>query len=488
MNISSNTLYVSDLDFTLLEADASLTDAVADRLNRLIDDGILFSIATARSEPAIRHIMANVRFNLPIVEGNGSVIRDLQTGAVRKSFGIDQDAAAEISEVFGRAKKSPVVAGLRGRFQRTYSPAADNPAMQKFHNEKVRMRFPDLYNEVWDPSSRVHQLDDILRFTYLGSKDEIDELVVPISAISDTILANVFRVDYWNCWELLITEKSANKGSALAHLKTLVRDATGNQDLSMTVFGDAANDVGMFEVADKSIAVENADDAIKAMAHEVIGRHDEQAVINYIEHSQLGQKTLNFYNANADTYASHLPSPSRVAEREKFANRLPKKADVLEIGCGSGHDAEFFKFSGFEVTAQDGSSELASLASARIGLDVLVCDFKELAFDNQFDAVWAAAALLHVPRADFIKVMQNIFRSLRSGGTITASFKQSEHDWTDKWGRFFCEMNAERLRALFSEAGFEVHDVRSVDGYSRDGIETIWLWIDAMKPLGVSAP
>ena len=48
-NLSGKMLYVSDLDGTLLNSDALLNEDVPERLNRLIDKGLCFTVATART-------------------------------------------------------------------------------------------------------------------------------------------------------------------------------------------------------------------------------------------------------------------------------------------------------------------------------------------------------------------------------------------------------------------------------------------------------
>ena len=42
-------IYISDLDGTLLEPDATLSEETAERLNALIGRGVAFSAATART-------------------------------------------------------------------------------------------------------------------------------------------------------------------------------------------------------------------------------------------------------------------------------------------------------------------------------------------------------------------------------------------------------------------------------------------------------
>jgi hydroxymethylpyrimidine pyrophosphatase-like HAD family hydrolase len=49
-----------------------------------------------------------------------------------------------------------------------------------------------------------------------------------------------------------------------------------------TVFGDEVNDIPMFELAGRGVAVENAIDDLKRLAHEVIGPHHSDSVVRYL--------------------------------------------------------------------------------------------------------------------------------------------------------------------------------------------------------------
>jgi len=193
------------------------------------------------------------------------------------------------------------------------------------------------------------------------------------------------------------------------------------------------------------------------------------------------QQTLKFYAKNASAYAAQAPGEDFNAQRDRFIQSLPENLHVLELGCGGGHDARAFLDAGFQVTALDGSAELAKEAEKRIGQDVVVMDFTNLDFQEEFDAVWASASLLHVPSDDLPAVLKRVATSLRKDGMIMASFKEGEKDWTDHMGRSFCAMDRVRLKTLFTEAGFMVDAITEIEGFGRDGQATNWLWARGRK-------
>ena len=73
-------LYVSDLDGTLLDKDGKLPEESVKRLNRLIDNGLNFTIATARNYDSTYPILRGLNLKHPVILFNGVYLTELQTG------------------------------------------------------------------------------------------------------------------------------------------------------------------------------------------------------------------------------------------------------------------------------------------------------------------------------------------------------------------------------------------------------------------------
>ena len=65
-----------DMDGTLLPENGCLPASDIDRLNRLIDQGLNFTIATARNYDSVRPILAGLNFKLPVILFNGVYLTD----------------------------------------------------------------------------------------------------------------------------------------------------------------------------------------------------------------------------------------------------------------------------------------------------------------------------------------------------------------------------------------------------------------------------
>jgi superfamily II DNA or RNA helicase/SAM-dependent methyltransferase/SOS-response transcriptional repressor LexA len=133
---------------------------------------------------------------------------------------------------------------------------------------------------------------------------------------------------------------------------------------------------------------------------------------------------------------------------ERFLANLKPGAHILDAGCGSGRDAKAFAELGFQVTAFDASVELARLASAHCGFEVLVRRFEDMDQVAQFDAIWCCASLLHVPLAAMHTTLDRLWRALRPGGVLYVSFKHGAGERM-YGGRRFTDADESSLRQWF---------------------------------------
>lgn len=191
-------------------------------------------------------------------------------------------------------------------------------------------------------------------------------------------------------------------------------------------------------------------------------------------------ETLKFYADNAATYVQHAQRPT--PQLAGFMARLPPGGTVLELGTGNGRDAAAMLASGFAVTPSDASPELAAEAQARLGCPVRIMAFHELDDIAAYDGVWACACLLHAPREELTDDLARIFRALRPGGLLTASFKAGNSEGRDRFGRYYNYIDADQLQAHLAASGaWASLDITKNDGSGYDGEPTRWLWAAARK-------
>lgn len=191
--------------------------------------------------------------------------------------------------------------------------------------------------------------------------------------------------------------------------------------------------------------------------------------------------TLKFYAENAATYVQHAadrPSPQLIA----FADALPPKARVLELGTGSGRDAGYLISRGFEVDPSDASPELAAEAQRLLGRPVRIMRFDQLEDVERYDGVWASASLLHAPSAELTSDLARIHRALSLDGLFVASFKAGSGEGRDKFGRYYNYPDAATLMAHYrAAADWARLELEEMTGSGYDNLPTEWLWVTARR-------
>ena len=151
----------------------------------------------------------------------------------------------------------------------------------------------------------------------------------------------------------------------------------------------------------------------------------------------MKNNTLDFYNNNSKSYIENTLSVDMSHLYKDFLKYIPKDGHILDLGCGSGRDSLEFIKKGYNITAVDGSKELAIATSKIIGKEVICSRFEDLQLTETFDGIWACASLLHVNKNYIVDVIKNISSNLRTNGVFYMSFKYGENEYIDEKERYF---------------------------------------------------
>lgn len=270
------TLYVSDLDGTLLQSSARTSPYTNRTINALIEKGMLFSCATARSYLTACKVTAGLRTDIPLVVYNGAALVDGRDGTpIYKNF-FGTEIGGVLEELFAHDIYPIVYAYLEGREVFSYIPARCTSGMEAF-----------LASRKGDP--RTHPVEDAARLCggeifYLTCIDRREKLEPFYEKYKDShhcvLQTELYTREHW----LEIMPLAASKSHAIEQLKRQL----GCQRL--VVFGDGKNDTDMFQVADECYAVANAVPELKSMATAVIGGNDDDGVARWLqEHYSGGQ-------------------------------------------------------------------------------------------------------------------------------------------------------------------------------------------------------
>ena len=268
------TLYLTDLDGTLLRPDETVSAYTAQVLNKLIARGTYVSYATARGIASAAPLLKDVQLQLPVIINNGTSIVD---NATHRILHLEKFSPQEAAEIFG------IFRG-HGLFPICYAIIKGKNSFSFVKRECGRAQWEFILQRLDDGRAREifsdeHALDG--EVFYFVSIHEKEKLVPVYEALSNQyrcfFAPDIYTGEYW----LEVLPKTASKAAAAQRLKAMLGCDR------IVCFGDAKNDIPMFEIADECYAVGNAVPELKEVATAVIGTNTEDGVARFLEQRLL---------------------------------------------------------------------------------------------------------------------------------------------------------------------------------------------------------
>ena len=161
-------------------------------------------------------------------------------------------------------------------------------------------------------------------------------------------------------------------------------------------------------------------------------------------------KTIEYYNQNADMFAQGTRLVDFTVVQERFRKMLPVGSRILDFGCGSGRDTKYFLEKGYLVEATDGSSELCKLASDFTGIEVKEMLFQDLDASGKYEGIWACSSILHLPKKELLPVIRKMCDALKNNGVIYTSFKYGDFKG-ERNGRYFTDFTEDTFCEFMKE-------------------------------------
>lgn len=267
------TLYISDLDGTMLNSNAEVSKITVDLLNKAILNGAYISVATARTSATVLKMLEKININTPIVLMNGVCIYDIKKSEYVKVCGFSENAKAELLKIIEMHSSPGFIYCLENGELSTYYQNTDSPNSYEFireREEKYAKKFTKIRN-VQEPANK-----DIIYYSYNDYREKLEPMYRKIKEIEG--LRCEFYADNYNqdFWYLEVCSIEASKKNAVQFLRE-------NYSFDKIIgFGDNFNDIPLFEACDESYAVENAKKEVKSVATGVIGKNTDNAVAEFI--------------------------------------------------------------------------------------------------------------------------------------------------------------------------------------------------------------
>lgn len=265
------TLYVSDLDGTLLGPQGRVTDFNARVINRLVDRGVRFTYATARSLYSSGAVTQGLTKRLPVILYNGAFVRWADTGEDVASLGFSTAQRQAVEKILESRGLSPLVYTVdRGTERVLWRPDRASPGVARYIAS--RNGDPRLL-----PAQEASLYEgEVFYFTCIGRREEL--LPAWEALRREEGACALLQEEIYQPGEFWLEVMPA--GATKAHGAQLLKQRLGCT--RMVAFGDGLNDLPLLQAADHACAVANAVPELRAAADEVIPSNAQDGVAKWL--------------------------------------------------------------------------------------------------------------------------------------------------------------------------------------------------------------
>jgi len=271
-----NGLYISDLDGTLLLPDRTLGARSRRAINRFVERGGLFTVATGRAAPSTAAILEGVRLQLPAIVNNGALTVDLATGAPRRIAAMAPDAAATVYSAAAAHGVTPVAYALNRQDRTILIHGASPNRVTARYLDSVASHQP-LSQE--DPGAFSRRQPRCLSFIMLDEPRRLDPLFLELAGV-DGVTTSLGRSAYVNGIGVgevqgLGADKAAAAGALAREVKVPPEDSFA--------FGDNVNDLPLLRWAGRAYCPPDAAEVVRGAVTRRIKPCAEEGVALFLE-------------------------------------------------------------------------------------------------------------------------------------------------------------------------------------------------------------
>ena len=197
-------------------------------------------------------------------------------------------------------------------------------------------------------------------------------------------------------------------------------------------------------------------------------------------------KTIEHYSEKAQHYYDLYNSvdAERVHSDWKAFLQTANKGNALDVGAGSGRDANWLAEQGWKVTAAEPADELRNLAQANSHNSVTWCNASLPALTSlpqapkTYDLILLSAVWMHLPESERPLALKRLAELLSENGTLYISLRFGPNDEA----RPMHPVSYEELATLAESNGLKARNLNTVpgkDGLQRDDVK--WVTVEVVK-------
>ncbi len=272
------TLFVSDLDGTLLGQDRKVSAESVRLINEAIAEGAMFSVATARTPATVGPLLSGIESPLPFIVMTGAAIWNREENRYVYASFHREETARRLVELYRKHGLSTFVYILGDdNVIHIYHMGEMSDLERGFMEERLDTPYKEFHILDKDDAGLPHCLDRVLLFYSMRPTDDVARVYEEIKDSPD--LRAVFYHDMYG-EEIALMEvfgPEASKANAVRRLADMVEADR------IVAYGDNVNDIPILQVADDAVVVENAVEAARHSAGRVIGPNTEDSVAKDIK-------------------------------------------------------------------------------------------------------------------------------------------------------------------------------------------------------------
>ena len=215
---NTQTLFVSALGHSLLGSDSRLTPFSLVELNRLIDDGMLFSLSTVETQATVRELLPGVRLSLPIVTMDGAALYDMGSLSYLRTTPMSEEKAERIMRWCHERSLPFFSNSIEQNLLVIRCAGMTNAGMKQLFEKK---RHSPYRNYIFSPTDRY---DHVVYLLLIDTPERIDEA---LSSLRGEPWAEGYRVvrgetpfEGWSC--LKIYDCACSRENMLHELESMI--------------------------------------------------------------------------------------------------------------------------------------------------------------------------------------------------------------------------------------------------------------------------
>ncbi len=264
-------MIVSDLDGTLLAGNNQITDFTQKTIEKVLDKGIHFVVATGRAIGTLPDQIRKIKGIEYAITSNGAVTTKLETDKIVATAYIDESVTYELEDMLF-SLNTMVEIFVRGKayiekriYDDIYNQGLSESGIKYVLNTRTPAEdLPKIYDKYRGEIENIN-----ICFKDQNTKKEIWEKFEKFKNIKVTSSMS---------HNIELIGKNTDKSFAIEKLMEM----NGIKKRELIAFGDNHNDIGMIELAEIGIAMENAEAALKDRADYITATNLDDGVAKAI--------------------------------------------------------------------------------------------------------------------------------------------------------------------------------------------------------------